>query len=129
MTDFNQFNKFTKEAKRALIVAQEKAREAKLSYVGTEHLLIGILSQENSLGASILLNFGVSLDNVYLVLKTVGRSSAPAKANEPGGLSGFAKEIIEDAVRVAHEFGHSFVGTEHLLFSLVSQTNTAATVI
>lgn len=129
MNDFNQFNRFTKEAKRALIVAQEKAREAKLTYVGTEHILIGILSQESSLGASILLNFGVSLENVYLVLKTVGRSSAPAKANEPGGLSGFAKEIIEDAAKIAHEFGHSFVGTEHLLYSLVSQNNTAATVI
>ncbi len=129
MNDFNQFNRFTKEAKRALIVAQEKAREAKLTYVGTEHILIGILSQESSLGASILLNFGVSLENVYLVLKTVGRSSAPSKASEPGGLSGFAKEIIEDAAKVAHEFGHSFVGTEHLLYSLVSQNNTAATVI
>ncbi len=129
MNDFNQFNRFTKEAKRALIVAQEKARESKLSYVGTEHILIGILSQESSLGASILLNFGVSLENVYLVLKTVGRNSAPSKANEPGGLSGFAKEIIEDAVKVAAEFGHSFVGTEHLLYSLVSQNNTAATVI
>jgi len=129
MNDFNQFSRFTKEAKRALIVAQEKARESKLTYVGTEHILIGILSQESSLGASILLNFGVSLENVYLVLKTVGRSSAPAKANEPGGLSGFAKEIIEDAAKIAHEFGHSFVGTEHLLYSLVSQNNTAATVI
>lgn len=129
MSDFNHFNKFTKEAKRALIVAQEKAREAKLSYVGTEHILIGVLSQENSLGASILLNFGVSLENVYLVLKTVGRSSAPNKSDEPGGLSGFAKEIIEEAVKVAHEYGHSFVGTEHLLYAIVSQSNTAATVI
>lgn len=127
--NFNHFNKFTKEAKRALIVAQEKAKEAKLSYVGTEHMLIGILAQEESLGASILLNFGVSLDNVYLVLKTVGRSTAPATAKEPGGLSGFAKEVIEHAVRVAHEYGHSFVGTEHLLYALVSQNNTAATVI
>lgn len=127
--EFNQFNKFTKEAKQALVVAQDKAKEANLSYVGTEHLLIGILSQENSLGASILLNFGVSLDNVYLVLKTVGRSNPQNTSAQPEGLSGFAKEVIEEAVRAAHEFGHSFVGTEHLLFSLVSQQNTAATVI
>lgn len=129
MNELNHFNKFTKEAKRALVVAQEKAKESKLSYVGTEHILIGILAQENSLGASVLLNFGVSLDNVYLVLKTVGRSSVPSKSMEPGGLSGFAKEIIEEAVKVAHEHGHAFVGTEHLLFALVSQANTAATVI
>lgn len=129
MSDLNHFNKFTKEAKRALIVAQEKAKDNKLSYVGTEHILIGILAQENSLGASILLNFGVSLDNVYLVLKTVGRSSVPSKSSEPGGLSGFAKEIIEEAVKIAHDHGHAFVGTEHLLYALVSQANTAATVI
>ncbi len=130
MSDFNHFNKFTKEAKKALMVAQEKAKENKLSYVGTEHLLIGVLAQENSLGASILLNFGVSLDNVDLVLKTVGRSAAPDKAaGDPGGLSGFAKDVIEEAVKTAHEFGHSFVGTEHLLYALVSQNNTAATVI
>jgi ATP-dependent Clp protease ATP-binding subunit ClpC len=129
MNEFSHFNKFTKEAKKALMVAQEKAKTAKLSYVGTEHILIGVLSQENSLGASILLNFGVSLDNVNLVLKTVGRTNVPAKAGGPGGLSGFAKEIIEDAVKIAHEHGHSFVGTEHLLHSLVSQHNTAATVI
>lgn len=129
MSEINHFNKFTKEAKQALVVAQDKAKEDKLNYVGTEHLLIGVLAQENSLGASILLNFGVTLDNVYLVLKTVGRSSAPSKNDEPGGLSGFAKEIIEDSVKVAHEYGHSFVGTEHLLFALVSQDNTAATVI
>lgn len=128
----DKFDKFTKEAKQALVVAQEKAREAKLNYVGTEHVLIGILSQTNSLGASILLNFGVSLDNVYLVLKTVGRVGSNDQKNYsdgPGGLSGFAKKVIEDAVKCAHEFGHSFVGTEHLLFSLVSQENTAATVI
>ena len=130
MNDFNHFDKFTKEAKQALIVAQEKAKEAKLNYVGTEHLLIGILAQENSLGASILLNFGVSLDNVYLVLKTVGRAGVPSgNTGGPGGLSGFAKEVIEDSVKAAHEFGHSFVGTEHLLYSLISQENTAATVI
>ncbi|MBI4232448.1 ATP-dependent Clp protease ATP-binding subunit, partial [Candidatus Peregrinibacteria bacterium] len=117
------------EAKKALVVAQEKAKEAKLSYVGTEHILIGVLSQENSLGASILLNFGVSLDNVYLVLKTVGRSATPSRSSDPGGLSGFAKEIIEEAVKIAHQYGHSFVGTEHLLYALVSQSNTAATVI
>lgn len=128
----HHFEKFTKEAKQALIVAQEKAKESKLNYVGTEHLLIGILSQTNSLGAAVLLNFGVSLENVFLVLKTVGRMnmnqpSSPQKGW--GGLSGFAKKVIEGAVMSAQQFHHSYVGTEHLLYALVSQDNTAATVI
>ncbi len=130
MKNFDHFNKFTKEAKKALIVAQERAKEGNLNYVGTEHLLLGVLTQENSLGCSILLNFGVSLDNVELVLKTVGRNAAPAKApEENGGLSGFAREVIENSVKIAHDYSHSFIGTEHLLYSLVSQHNTAATVI
>jgi len=127
-----RFERFTKEAKQALVVAQEKSRDAGLNYVGTEHILIGILSQPHSLGASILMNFGVSLDNVYLVLKTVGRATTapnpPGKGGK-GGLSGFAKQVIEDALRCAQEFNHNFVGTEHLLYSLCSQDNTAATVI
>lgn len=127
----NRFEKFTKEAKQALIIAQEKARDSKLNYVGTEHVLLGILSQENSLGASILTSFGVSLENVNLVLKTVGRMTPVANGSQKGwgGLSGFAKKVIEDAVRAAHEFNHSYVGTEHLLYALVCQENTAATVI
>lgn len=129
MTD-PRFEKFTKEAKQALIVAQEKSRESGLNYVGTEHVLIGILSQTHSLGASILMNFGVSLDNVYLVLKTVGRATTgQATSQKGGGLSGFAKQVIEDALKCAHEFNHNFVGTEHLLYALCSQENTAATVI
>lgn len=130
MSNSDQFNKFTKEAKQALIVAQEVAKKTGTSYVGTEHILIGILSQRNSLGATVLQNFGVSLENVNLVLKTVGRTQMVQRgAKNPGGLSGFAKKVIEDAIRSAHEFSHMFVGTEHLLYALVTQENTAATVI
>ena len=130
MSDFARFEKFTKEAKQALVYAQDRAREARLNYVGTEHLLLGILSQAPSLGASILLSFGVSLENVHLVLKTVGRTGQQQTSDKgPTGLSGFAKKVIEDAIHCAAEFGHSFVGTEHLLYALVSQENTAATVI
>ena len=124
------FDKFTKEAKQALVVAQEKAKASNINYVGTEHILIGILSQINSLGSTVLKNFGISLDNVNYILKTVGRHSKKGNGtNEFHGLSGFAKKVIEDAVKCAHEHNHSFIGTEHLLYSLVTQHNTAATVI
>jgi ATP-dependent Clp protease ATP-binding subunit ClpC len=129
-SDFSRFEKFTKEAKQALIYAQDRAKDARLNYVGTEHILLGILSQTSALGCSILLSFGVSLENVHLVLKTVGRTGQQQTSDKgPTGLSGFAKKVIEDAIHCAAEFGHSFVGTEHLLYALVSQENTAATVI
>ena len=126
----SQFEKFTKEAKQALIVAQEQARDSGQNYVGTEHILIGVLSQDNSLGASILFNFGVSIHNVELVLKSVGRiGKVQGPRGHVGGLSEYAKAVIEEAVKIAHEYGHSFIGTEHLLYGVVSQDNTAATVI
>ena len=130
MNENARFEKFTKEAKQALIVAQDTAKQMASSYVGTEHLLIGILSQKSSLGSSILSEFGVSLDNVQLVLKSVGRvTGSQVSPNQQGGLSGFAKKVIEDAVKCAHDYEHSFVGTEHLLYAVVNQENTAATVI
>lgn len=130
MDNIENFNKLTKEAKKALVIAQDLAKKEQLNYVGTEHILLGILSQNNSLGASILFNFGVSLENVNLVLKSVGRSSVPKQfSTNPGGLSGYAKDVLEGAYKTALEFGHAFVGTEHMLHSLVSQKNTSATVI
>jgi ATP-dependent Clp protease ATP-binding subunit ClpC len=133
MENSNQFERFTKEAKQALIVAQEKANESQQEYVGTEHILLGILSQKNSLGAHILFNFGVSEENVNLVLKTATRlTSKKKKTQQEGkktGLSGFAKRIIENAVKSGEQFNHSYIGTEHLLYALVSQENTAAIVI
>lgn len=132
MEQSHRFEKFTKEAKHALVVAQEKAKEAQIDYVGTEHILIGILAQSNSLGAHILHNFGVTDENVHLVLKTVGRLSSQnskAKPADKTGLSGFAKKVIEDAVKTGEKYNHSYIGTEHLLYALVIQEGTAATVI
>jgi ATP-dependent Clp protease ATP-binding subunit ClpC len=130
-----RFGRFTKEAKKALVIAQDRAKEVGLDYVGTEHILMGILSQESSLGAHILYNFGISEENVQLVLKTVGRISTPKTksktkpADGKTGLSGFAKKVIEEALRSGEKYTHSYIGTEHLLFALVSQEETAATVI
>ncbi len=124
------FDKFTKEAQQALVVAQEKAKDAKRNYVGTEHVLIGVLSQKQSLGSTVLANFGVSQENVDLVIQNVGRVNTGSSSQKGwGGLSGKAKKVIEDAVRSAHMYNHSYIGTEHLLYALVCQNETAATVI
>jgi len=130
----NKFDKFTKEARFALIVAQEKAKETNMSYVGTEHILLGILSQSNSLGAVILKSYGVTVENVYLVLKTVSRVATKSEKGKgtstKNGLSAYAKKVIEESVKIAHKYGHSFVGTEHLLYSLLTQEKqNAASVI
>ena len=125
-----QFDKFSPEAKRVLILAQEEAKKANRAYVGTEHILLGILSQPDTLAASILLNFGINLENVRLILKTAERTGEQNENQKNiGGLSDFAKKVIEDSVNLAYSRKHTFVGAEHLLYALMNQKNTAATVI
>ena len=127
----NVFDKYSNEAKNALFKAEEEAKKDGTGYIGTEHVLLGILSQKNTLGYNVLASFGVSTKNVRLVMQNSGRH-ATDRAAEGGGeleLSTFAKKIVEEAAEVANKFHHSQVGTEHLLYALLSQKNTAATVV
>ncbi|MBI4835735.1 MAG: ATP-dependent Clp protease ATP-binding subunit [Candidatus Abawacabacteria bacterium] len=124
MNDF--FSKFTSEAKQALIVAQREAAQMKLPFIGTEHILLGILDQQNGLGSVILQNLGISKDSVSQILNTRTGHQVPDKDVLKNGLSELAKQIIENATALAFKYGHNNVGTEHLLLALVGQKQTAA---
>lgn len=122
------FERFTPNAKQALSIAEEESRKHGLPYIGSEHLLIGLLSNPRSLAFSILTGAGVSLENVRMILNSASNQE-PESKNVQHGLSSYLTSIIEEAVRVAHKYSHPFVGTEHLLHSIVSQGKCAATVI
>jgi len=122
------FERFTPNAKQALSIAEEESRKHGLPYIGSEHLLIGLLNNPRSLAFSILTGAGVSLENVRMILNSASNQEPEAK-NVQHGLSTYLTSIIEDAVRVAHRYNHPFIGSEHLLYSLVSQEKCAATVI
>jgi len=125
----NQFSKFTPEARKALITAQEEARTMKLPYIGTEHILLGVIDQKGSLGGNILHGMGVTKQNVHTLLANSQPHQVPEAEVLKNGLSDLARKIIEDATQLAHKFGHPYIGTEHLLLSLVQQKETAATII
>ena len=122
------FDRFTPNAKQTLSVAEEESRKNSLPYIGSEHLLIGLLSNPRALAFSILTGAGVSLENVRMILSSASNQEPEAKQVQHG-LSSYLTKIIEDSVRVAHKFNHPFVGTEHLLYAMVSQGKCAATVI
>ncbi len=122
------FEKFTPNAKQALSIAEEESRKHGLPYIGSEHLLIGLLSNPRSLAFSIMTGAGVSLENVRMILNSASNQEPEAKKVQHG-LSSYLTTIIEDAVRVAHQYNHPFIGSEHLLHALVSQGKCAATVI
>ncbi len=121
------FNRFTKEAKLALQLAEEEAKKAKLHYIGTEHLLLGVLSVPQSLGCSILLGLGIGYESVKIVLKAAGQKGDQSLAHSQ--ISTYLAKVIEDAVRVAARFKHNFVGTEHLLHALILNRKCAAAVV
>ena len=120
----NQFDKFTPNAKKALVAAQKEAHRMGSSYIGTEHLILGILLQKKSLGAEILNNSGIRLEKIYLVLEMSVRSISETQTKT--GLSEKAKNSIEQAVDIARRYNHPYIGTEHLLLGLLAQKDSSS---
>jgi ATP-dependent Clp protease ATP-binding subunit ClpC len=125
----NNFDKFSDNARKSLLFAESVAKKAHSTYIGTEHVLLGILSQKNCSGAQALAHFGVTLENVQLVLDNVGTVKVGIEAEPGDKLSRYAKKTLEDAIALAFKFQHTEIHTSHILYSLCTQRETAATVI
>jgi ATP-dependent Clp protease ATP-binding subunit ClpC len=122
--DFQEFlNHLTDNALKALRNADAIARGSGNSYVGTEHLLVGILAEQNSMGAKILAQAGVTLSNARSLLVA---DSAPNGQYIAKGLSEVAKLTLKMAYETSREYGQDLCGSEHILFSLLSQKNSRA---
>ncbi len=122
------FDRFTPNAKLALQIAEQEAKAMQSPYIGTEHLLLGLLSIPKSLAFSIFTGAGVTLENVRILLKASKSGNIEGK-HVKHGLSTFLHTVIEQAVVTAHKFRHTNVGTEHLLYALVGNGKNAATLL
>ena len=125
----NNFDKFSDNAKKALLFAESVAKKTNSTYIGTEHILLGILAKKNCSGAEVLQHFGVTLENVQLVLDNVGTVKVGAETDPGEKLSRYAKKTLEDAIAMAYKMGHGEISTSHILYALCTQRETAATVI
>lgn len=124
--DFQEFlNHLTDNALSSLKHADAIARSFGSAYVGTEHLLLGVLAQESSMGAKILSDAGVTLDRARLVLNLTPKTLVINLGGK--GLSETAKLTLKMAADVAQEFNQEYTGTEHILYSILSQKNARAT--
>ncbi len=116
----DKLDKFTKRARRVLTYAQEEATRLNHNYIGTEHLLLGLIREEEGLAAKVLRELGVEQTRVRQVVEDiVGRGQAA-----PGtrlSLTPRTKRVIELAVDEARRMGHHYIGTEHLLLGLVRE--------
>ena len=126
--DFQEFlNHLTNNALQSLKHADAIARSFGSAYVGTEHLLLGLLAQESSMGAKILEGAGVTLDRARLALNLTPKTlviNVGAK-----GLSETAKLTLKMAYDVAQDYNQEYCGTEHILCSILSQKNARATIL
>jgi len=120
------FDRFTDNAKHSLEFADIIAAQLGSPYIGTEHMLLGVLQQEESVGAQILKDAGVSLDRAQVAM-AVAPGVMSVGLNK--GLSETAKLTLTLSYRIAQEFGQPYAGTEHILFAILSQKNARANVV
>lgn len=128
MDSLNDFvHRLTDNAKGSLEQADMIARSLGSAYIGTEHLLLGVLSQETSVGAKMLADAGITLERARIALNLTPRALVVSTGAK--GLSETAKLTLRMSWDVAQEFHQDYCGTEHILFSILSQKNARATVL
>ena len=116
----SRFEKFSERARRVLSLAQEEAQRFNHNYIGTEHILLGLVRETEGVAARVLLNLNVELVKVRSAVEfIIGRGARPP----PGeiGLTPRAKKVIELAVDEARRLNHHYIGTEHLLIGLMRE--------
>jgi ATP-dependent Clp protease ATP-binding subunit ClpC len=112
------FERFTERAKKVLALAQEEAERSHHSYIGTEHLLIGLLRERDGLAAHVLANLGIDIGAVREVIRTVLGRSERIIIQQIIPTSR-VKKVIELSFEEARRMGHDYVGTEHMLLGLM----------
>jgi ATP-dependent Clp protease ATP-binding subunit ClpC len=126
--DFQEFlNHLTENALQSLKHANAIATSLNSPYIGTEHLLLGVLAQETSMGAKVLEGSGVTLERARVALNLTPKSLVINMGAK--GLSETAKLTLKMAYELAQEFNQEFCGTEHILYSILSQKNARATTL
>src|ERR687883_410945 len=119
------FERFTERARQAVVLAQEEARTLKHNYIGTEHILLGLLREEEGLAARVLESLDITVERVRAqVVRIVGSGEEVTSGQIP--FTPRAKKVLELALREALSLGHNYIGTEHILLGLVRENEGVA---
>src|SRR5438270_13933287 len=120
MSMSGSFDRFTERARKVLTLAQEEAQRFNHNYIGTEHLLLGLVREGEGVAAKVLSNLGIELTKVRSAVEfIIGRGERQVVGEI--GLTPRAKSIIQLAVDEARRLGHPYIGTEHLLLGLIRE--------
>jgi ATP-dependent Clp protease ATP-binding subunit ClpA len=122
------FERFTERARQVVVLAQEEARALKHSYIGTEHLLLGLLREEEGVAARVLASLGVTLEAARARVEEIVGAGDEATAGQVP-FAPRAKKVLELALREALAIGHNYIGTEHILLGLARENEGAAAAV
>ena len=119
------FERFTERARQVVVLAQDEARALKHNYIGTEHILLGLLREEEGLAARVLEQLDITVEEVRAqVARIVGQGDEVTTGQIP--FTPRAKKVLELALREALSLGHNYIGTEHILLGLVRENEGVA---
>jgi len=119
------FERFTERARQVVVLAQDEARALRHNYIGTEHLLLGLLREQDGIAARVLDSLGITIEEVRVeVGRIVGEGDEATASQIP--FTPRAKKVLELALREAQALGHHYIGTEHLLLGLVRENEGVA---
>ena len=115
------FNRFTERARKVIILAKEEARRFNHDYIGTEHILLGLVREGEGVAAAVLQKIGVSLENIRLEIEKLVQPGPTTQIIGDIPFTPRAKKALELAAEEARSLGHNYIGTEHLLLGLIRE--------
>jgi ATP-dependent Clp protease ATP-binding subunit ClpC len=119
------FERFTERARRVVVLAQEEARTLRHHYIGTEHILLGLLREEEGTAARVLESLEITVERARdQVVRIVGSGEEVTSGQIP--FTPRAKKVLELALRESLSLGHNYIGTEHILLGLISENEGVA---
>ncbi|MCM8796594.1 MAG: ATP-dependent Clp protease ATP-binding subunit [Candidatus Omnitrophica bacterium] len=115
------FNRFTERARKVIILAKEEARRFNHDYIGTEHILLGLIREGEGVAAAVLQKMGVSLENIRLEIEKLVQPGPTTQIIGDIPFTPRSKKALEMAAEEARSLGHNYIGTEHLLLGLIRE--------
>ncbi len=119
------FERFTHRARKVVTCAQDEARRLRHDYIGTEHLLAGLLAEEDGIGAEALNHAGVELESVREKIESIA-GKGEGEAEQPAPFTPRSKKVLELSLREALQLRHNYIGTEHILLGLLRENEGVA---
>jgi ATP-dependent Clp protease ATP-binding subunit ClpC len=120
------FERFTERARQVVVLAQDEARLLKHNYIGTEHILLGLLREEEGLAARVLGSLDITVEEVRAqIARVIGQGDEPVRTGQIP-FTPRAKKVLELALKEALALNHKYIGTEHVLLGLVRESEGVA---